>query len=296
MELKREITVELLASCKCRARRLREESKEDYVKRLTHIGLTKRGITDMDGIKHAVGAAAVYLHDNQISRIQGVMSLRYLSQLFLQKNNISKMEGLDTLPSLEKLHLGRNRITVLEGLTGLLSLKELNIEDQRLPVGEKLVVDPRSTLAVAKSLEILNISGNSLEELDELTMLRKLRKLNLANNNVNDMQELQTLLRANTGLKELRIAGNPLTNASKHREMIIIASIQLSLLDAKEVTPMQRQFLINWKTSRASNNPNNRNRHVNKSFAGVKAPVAKFPSRLSSQNPHWIAPLPPLKK
>ena len=47
------ISLDLLAQCRCRQKRGRHESKEDYASRLTHIGLSKRAITEMVRPSHS---------------------------------------------------------------------------------------------------------------------------------------------------------------------------------------------------------------------------------------------------
>jgi len=284
------ISLDLLAQCRCRQKRGRHESKEDYASRLTHIGLSKRAITEMASLRAVSGAAAIYLYDNQIVKIEGLFACRFLSQLFLQRNRITKMEGLDALTKLEKLHLGRNRITVVEGIEKCVSLRELHIEDQLLPAGEKLVFDPRCIIGLSGSLEVLNVAGNRIDDLGDLCHLQSIHTLNLSNNFIRSMKELQGLLQANRRLQRLRVVGNPICHINKYRENIITMSISLLELDSKEITKIQRQFLLNWKISK---NKRSKGQSPHKSSSAiVKPPVSRFPSKFSSKNPHWLPPLP----
>lgn len=286
----KEITPDVIVSCNCRQRQGRE-NKDDYIKRLTHIGLYKRGITDMAGIDAAKGAAAIYLYDNSISKIEGLSRCRFLSQLYLQNNAIEKIEGLTGLINLEKLHLGKNRITLVEGLEGLKSLRDFSIEDQILPPGEKLVFDPRSMTALSGSLEKLNVAGNRLDDLDDIGILRALRHLNLSNNFVRSMKELEIVLTSNRGIEHLRVSGNPICHVSKHRELIISLCMRLTLLDGKDVTAVQRQFLMNWRMAKHGRKDREKPHDIAKTDPAVPH-IARFPSKLSSSNPHWVKPLP----
>jgi protein phosphatase 1 regulatory subunit 42 len=48
-------------------------------------------------------------------------------------------------------HIGGNQISVVEGLENLGNLEELHIENQSLPLGEKLIFEPRTLLALSVS-------------------------------------------------------------------------------------------------------------------------------------------------
>eukprot|EP00040_Diaphanoeca_grandis_P014988 m.76181 g.76181 ORF g.76181 m.76181 type:complete len:307 (+) comp24869_c0_seq2:184-1104(+) len=289
------IGLDLLATCSCQQRRRKEETAEQYVQRLTHIGLAKRGITSMDGIQHASNVSALYLYDNTIPAIIGLQSCRYLTQLFLQRNKITKMEGLSNCTKLKKLHLGHNRITVIEGIEKLTELREMHIEHQVLPAGEKLVFDPRCTIGIKHCLTVLNIAGNRVDDLGDLAQLKALSTLNLSDNFVRSIKEIINVMKNNSKLIELRISGNPICHLPKYRENIIVSSPELRILDAKAITPIQREFLLNWKISRSTR----RSRTETKSNRGAQLPPATralYPSRFSSKNPHWLPPIPHRQK
>lgn len=246
----------------------------------------------MDNIKYANGVAALYLYDNNISKIEGLGSCRYLTQLFLQHNKISKMEGLSNCLQLKKLHLGHNRITVIEGIEKLTQLREMHIEHQVLPAGEKLVFDPRSVMGIKMCLAVLNIAGNRLDDLSDIAQIQSLSQLNLSDNFVRNMKEIAGVLQNSARISELRISGNPICHLPKYRENIIVTAPELKLLDGKQITPIQREFLLNWKISRSTRRSSRSN---SQSATGPTLPPATralFPSRFSSKNPHWLPPMP----
>lgn len=198
-------------------------------------------------------------------------------------------------------YLGGNAISVVEGLHNLPALRELHVENQDLAAGEKLVFDPRCFLALARTLEVLNVAGNRLDDLSDLANLRSLVTLNLSDNFIRSFRQLSKVLKCNEQLERLAIAGNPISHTKRIRERVIVLCSKLQSLDAETVTPIQRRFMMNWdeaKRNRRAAKPSvpstekPRGRAVGK-FAAV--PVPKFPSRLSSRNPHWLPPIPKLK-
>ncbi|XP_025932807.1 protein phosphatase 1 regulatory subunit 42 isoform X11 [Apteryx rowi] len=130
----------------------------------------------------------LYLYDNQISQIQNLDFATNLTHLYLQNNCISCIENLSSLKHLEKLYLGGNCIAVVEGLDKLEEIRELHIESQHLPLGEKLLFDPRSLTSLAKSLSVLNISNNNIDELAELAVLENISHLTAVDNQLQYMK------------------------------------------------------------------------------------------------------------
>lgn len=75
--------------------------------------------------------------------------------MYLQRNDITKIEGLRSLKKLVKLYLGYNHINVVEGLENLVSLTELHIERQILEKSDSMCFDPRSIIAIRVSIVML---------------------------------------------------------------------------------------------------------------------------------------------
>ena len=136
---------------------------------------------------------------------------------------------------------------MVEGLENCTQLEELHIEHQKLPSGEKLVFDPRTLRGIKNTLQVLNVSGNRVEEVIDLAQLHCLRQLNLSNNFVRSLRELTQLLHANPGLQRLWVDNNPICHVKKYRDTIIANSPRLMILDEKEINDMTRQFVINMK-------------------------------------------------
>uniref|UniRef100_U3J8N4 Protein phosphatase 1 regulatory subunit 42 n=1 Tax=Anas platyrhynchos platyrhynchos TaxID=8840 RepID=U3J8N4_ANAPP len=166
----------------------------------------------------------LYLYDNRISQIQNLGFASNITHLYLQNNCISCIENLSSLKNLEKLYLGGNYITVVEGLDKLEEIRELHIESQHLPLGEKLLFDPRSLRSLAKSLSVLNISNNNIDELEELAVLENLSYLRAADNQLKHMKDLEAVLNKWPKLRRMDLAGNPICHKPKYRDRIVVQS------------------------------------------------------------------------
>ncbi|XP_053813910.1 protein phosphatase 1 regulatory subunit 42 isoform X1 [Vidua macroura] len=199
----------------------------------------------------------LYLYDNQINQIQNLDFASNITHLYLQNNRISSIENLSLLKKLEKLYLGGNYITVVEGLDKVGELRELHIESQHLPLGEKLLFDPVSLNSLAKSLSVLNISNNNIDELEELAVLENLSYLKAVDNRLKHMKDLEAVLKKWTKLRRIDLTGNPICQKPKYKDRIIIQSLTLESLDGKEIHEMERRFLMNWKASRAARKKSN---------------------------------------
>lgn len=203
-----------------------------------------------DNLSLCKNLSVLYLYDNRISAITNLNYSTNLTHLYLQNNCISCIENLRSLKRLEKLYLGGNYIAVIEGLEGLEELRELHVESQRLPLGEKLLFDPRTLRSLAKSLSILNISNNNIDDIKDLEMLENLNHLIAVDNQLVHVKDLELLLKKLMKLWKMDLSGNPVCLKPKYRDKLILMSKSLEFLDGKEIKNLERQFLMNWKASK----------------------------------------------
>nr|XP_033791031.1 protein phosphatase 1 regulatory subunit 42 isoform X2 [Geotrypetes seraphini] len=244
------LTVDLIARSKNRIKSQREEPVVQCLKKLTHLNFSNRNIDYIDDISLCKNLNVLYLYDNSITQIHNLEFASNLTHLYLQNNYISCIENLTALKKLQKLYLSGNYITVIEGLEGLEVLRELHVDSQRLPSGEKLLFDPRTLQSLAKSLLVLTISNNNIDELRELAILENLTQLEAVDNKLNYIEDLEFILSKWNKLWKLDLRGNPVCHSTKYRDRLIIISKTLEILDGKEIQEMARQFLMNWKASK----------------------------------------------
>ncbi|KFP72153.1 Protein phosphatase 1 regulatory subunit 42, partial [Acanthisitta chloris] len=235
-----------------------EEDFGQHLQKLTHLNLSDKNIHKIGHLSSCKNLRVLYLYDNQIRQIQNLDFASNITHLYLQNNCISSIENLSSLKKLEKLYLGGNSITVVEGLDKMEEMRELHIESQHLPLGEKLVFDPVSLRSLAKSLSVLNISNNNIDELEDLAVLENLSYLRAVDNQLQHMKDLEVVLSRWTKLRRMELTGNPICHKPKYRDRIVVQSQTLESLDGKEIKEIERQFLMNWKASKDARKKSNK--------------------------------------
>ncbi|XP_062985932.1 protein phosphatase 1 regulatory subunit 42 [Elgaria multicarinata webbii] len=243
------LTLELIGKSLNQKNR-RDESLAQHLRKTTHLKLSNKNIDIIDDLSLCKNLNVLYLYDNQIRQIHNLDFASNLRHLYLQNNCITRIENLSSLIKLEKLYLGGNYITVVEGLETLEELRELHIESQQLPLGEKLLFDPRSLHSLAKSLSVLNISNNNINELSDLAILENISHLIAVDNQLHHVKDLEFVLAVWAKICKIELNGNPVCHKPKYRDRVILQSKSLESLDGKEIKEMERQFLMNWKASR----------------------------------------------
>ncbi|KAM8967251.1 protein phosphatase 1 regulatory subunit 42 [Pelodytes ibericus] len=244
------LTVDLIAKSSNQLRNRKDETLTQRLKRITHLNFSSKNIDDIEDLSMCRNLTVLYLYDNQINHIRNLGFATNLTHLYLQNNCIACLESLSGLKKLEKLYLGGNYLTVLEGLEGLEELRELHIENQHLPPGEKLLFDPRTLHSLSKSLYVLNVSNNNIDDLKELAILENITQLVAVDNQIHEMKDLEFNLCKWPKLWRMDLSGNPICQRPKYRDRVIVLSNTLEILDGKEIKEMARKFLVNWKASR----------------------------------------------
>ncbi|XP_053571070.1 protein phosphatase 1 regulatory subunit 42 [Bombina bombina] len=243
------LTVELITKSSNQARNRKDESLPHVLKKITHLNFSNKNIDDIDDLSMCRNLTVLYLYDNRISQIRNLGFASNLTHLYLQNNCISCIENLTGLKKLEKLYLGGNYLTVVEGLEGL-ELRELHVESQRLPPGERLLFDPRTLHSLGKSLSVLNISNNNIDELHDLAVLENITQFMAVDNHLKEMKDLEFVLSKWPKLWRMDLSGNPVCQKPKYRDKVIVVAKTLEILDGKEIKEMARQFLVKWKASK----------------------------------------------
>ncbi|XP_069322525.1 protein phosphatase 1 regulatory subunit 42 isoform X3 [Eulemur rufifrons] len=205
----------------------KEETISQCLKKITHINFSEKNIDAIEDLSLCKNLSVLYLYDNRISQIINLNYATNLTHLYLQNNCISYIENLTSLKKLEKLYLGGNYIAVIEGLEGLKELRELHVESQKLPLGEKLLFDPRTLQSLAKSLSVLNISNNNIDDIRDLEVLENLNQLIAVDNQLLNVKDLEYLLNKLMKLWKMDLNGNPVCLKPKYRDKLILVSKSL---------------------------------------------------------------------
>ena len=225
----RPIKLEMLLAATSLARG-KVESADAYLKRVTHLHLQSKRIKRIENLEQCTNLKVLYLYDNQIEVIENLSYAKLLSYLYLQKNLITSIPVLD-LSSLMKLYLDENKIQYVSGLESCVKLEELHLANQRLPSFTSIEFDPATLDAISSTLQVLEISGNSLSSLEPISKLRNLRKLFANNNIIDDLSHIEMIVSLKY-IEEVTFIGNPCSTTKKYREFAIGASSDsLVLLD-----------------------------------------------------------------
>ncbi|XP_071487909.1 protein phosphatase 1 regulatory subunit 42-like [Diadema antillarum] len=244
------LTIDLIARSSATTRKKKDEGLSQYLKKLTHLYFSEKHIDEIDDLSQCRSLSVLYLYDNNISQIKNLGFAANLTHLYLQNNQISRLENLTPLHKLSKLYLGGNKIAVLEGLEKLLELKELHIEHQKLPMGERLLFEPRTLVALSSGLQVLNVSGNGLDDISELAILRNIMQFIASDNKLRDMKALAALVGSWPKIWRLELVGNPLCNKAKYRDRVIVMNSKLAVLDGREISETEKNFLVSWKEAK----------------------------------------------
>ncbi|KAI8926260.1 hypothetical protein BC831DRAFT_400188 [Entophlyctis helioformis] len=207
-----ELSLELISAGSTQ-KQYKHEDQHAFLARISHVTVTRRGITNMQAIEACSNLAALFLYDNKIEAIQGLhASHRHLTRLYLQNNNIETISGLDCgLGRLSVLNLSGNRIQLATGLHNLPALEELHLDKQRLAKGQSFDMDLDS------------IAGLSLEHM--AATFQSLRTLKLTNNPIQDRYL---------------------------RQHLVLTCRTLEWLDDKAITDTERLFLMRMEASKAA--------------------------------------------
>lgn len=246
------VTVEVIARCTTQRRR-RDEKDEAFLRRLTHVNLSDKKLDRIDGLERCQNLVCLYLYENRISKIENLDFALNLTHLYIQDNNITVMENFEPLRNLQKLFIGGNAIQVITGLDGCNQLQELHVQAQRLPAGQPLQFDPASIDAIAESLGVLNTQKNNLTDASIFAPLQFLERLDLSMNHITTFEQVGALFEEGgcMSMQVLDMKGNPVDKQHKLRDYIVLMSPTLAVLNGREITETERQFLVNREAAKA---------------------------------------------
>ncbi|EDV23399.1 uncharacterized protein TRIADDRAFT_27741 [Trichoplax adhaerens] len=216
------LTTDLILKNTGQIRRQRDESLQHFTRRITHAYCNEKNIDEIENIAACRNLSVLYLYDNHIKNCNKLINLFNLTHLYLQNNNITKLPSLHSLKKLTKIYLGGNEIAVLEGLEKLPNVIELRIENQRLPPGEKLLFDPRSLATIRRSVQVLDISGNGLDNLADFYGFENLIYFTAKNNTISNFETLKRTFSSWFSTTTIDLTGNPICEKSRYRDQMLV--------------------------------------------------------------------------
>lgn len=106
---------------------------------------------------------------NQISKIQNLDNLSFLSKLELQKNKLTKTDWLEKLSTLQELNLWYNEISDIKSLFALTNLRDLQLQHNQ--------ISDISSMSNLFNLESLKLEYNQISDEKSLTTISNLKNL-----------------------------------------------------------------------------------------------------------------------
>ncbi|KAI9335995.1 hypothetical protein BDR26DRAFT_804640 [Obelidium mucronatum] len=198
------------------------ESIDTFLRKVTHVSLVGKNIGIMEGLDLCRNLNVLYLYENNIKRIEGLSACVSLTRLYLQNNLVEEISGLDVgLDKLTELHLAGNKIKFVTGLEALPALEILHLDGQH--IDEPMMFDVGCMDAIG-------------------------------------WEEVHYVLASCENLQSLNITGNPIANILKFRQKAILASPSLVTINEKDISPVERDFLVNMETAKKQRSKTGRNR------------------------------------
>ena len=243
----------------------------------------QRLLDDVAAITLCSNLRVLYVYENRLTTLRGLGGLQRLTHLYAQDNHIESLDDFEAPPNLEQLHLTGNRLRLIGGLETCTALQELHVGGQKLlappaasrseeelePLEEPadaeayeaakaaakapasaadaaaLSFEPASLMAIAPTLVKLVASNSRVDDdaLEPLVVLQGLTSLDLRGNRLASIGRLQQFLLRMPRLGSLQLCDNPLCEAPKMRERLIVAAAALAEVDGRPVKPNERAFL-----------------------------------------------------
>lgn len=251
---------------------------------ITHLHLSGcKLLDDVAAVTICGNLRVLYLYENRLTSLGGLVGLERLTHLYAQDNRIESLDDFECPPNLLQLHLGGNRLSEISGLHTCTCLDELHLNGQTPPAVAppspdedeadaveleddastkkdatsaaaappalalpRLTIAPESLMAIAPTLQKLVVSSCHLDDdgLEPVVVLQRLVSLNVRHNHLESLGRLQQLLLRLPCLQRLDLEGNPLVDSPKLRERLIVASDSLASVDDKPIKANERAFVM----------------------------------------------------
>src|SRR6185503_8382194 len=201
--------------------RVRDLSPLSGLSPLTRLELFQNQVSDLLPLRNLTNLTWLDLRYNQVVNLAPLAGLVRLEELYLEGNSVANLTPLVSIRSLRHLNLHGNHVTDLAPLTGLENLQHLDIRYNPISDLQPLTTLPNLTellmegqtddLSVISTLTNLRHLALPVCGISNLTLLANLSRLESLDLRFNQIRDLSSLGRM-TGLRELRLDGNPVTN------------------------------------------------------------------------------------
>ncbi|XP_068611663.1 leucine-rich repeat and guanylate kinase domain-containing protein [Brachionichthys hirsutus] len=224
---------------------------------LQKLELPHNKIKDLSCVSHMSYLVTLDASHNEISNFFEFQPPKALKEVNFSHNLMTKMADLSPYSSLSKLDLGYNSFSEISGLEECCQLTHLNLAHNRIVRISGLDDLPLIDLCLRgnqlkrieglenlKSLQVLDLSLNSIDCLAALQNLHFLGTINLEKNLIGEIEECKHIHDLSL-LRNLKLQGNPVQEQPDYRLAIIFLLQHLTMLDGEKVTAEEKVSSVN---------------------------------------------------
>ena len=208
----------------------------EEMKGLRKLHVHSREIQDLTGLQHAANLEVLNLPDNNVSDLSPLAGLINLRILWFGHNNVSDVTPLARLVNLTYISFNVNEVFDISPFARLVNLKTI------ISWGNPF--SDLSSLAGLTKLERVDICGARLEgaSLAPLGNLTGLKELYLAGNGISDVSPLAGL----TGLTRLELRDNHISDISPLAGLTNLEWLNLLTNDISDISPVAGLSSLKW--------------------------------------------------
>ncbi|XP_030295321.1 leucine-rich repeat and guanylate kinase domain-containing protein isoform X2 [Sparus aurata] len=224
---------------------------------LQKLELPHNKIKDLSCVSHMPYLIILDASHNEISSFFGFQPPKNLKEVNFSHNHMTNMKDLSAYTSLSKLDLGYNSFSEISGLEQCCKLTNLSLEHNKISGISGLDGLPLTHLCLRgnqlvkieglenlKSLQVVDLSLNSIKSLSGLQNLHLLGSINLEKNLISEIQECKHIHDLFL-LRDLNLQANPVQEQDNYRLAVIFLLQHLTVLDQEKVTAEEKVSSVN---------------------------------------------------
>ena len=254
-------------------------------KGLKKLNITGNRVSDLTPLMDLTELEWLCFKDNLVSDLRPLMGMRSLRYINAEGNGITGTTPLATLTDLSELYLAFNQIDDLSGLRGMTNLRRLGLENTGLTDGDlellstltgldalylndnpELTGEPVDALKaklrgcevrhselvyhiefggeqIKENVTEIDLSGHGITDISPVIKFKMLEKLDLGDNDIDNIYMFQYL---NAPLRELRIAGNNISDSTPLMYLDDLEILDVSGNRLLSVSPIRLLSKLKW--------------------------------------------------
>ncbi|XP_006824760.1 leucine-rich repeat- and IQ domain-containing protein 1-like [Saccoglossus kowalevskii] len=223
------------------------------LQKLQEVQMSNNCLSSIHGLDGCLDLRVADFSNNRITRIGGLDSCSKLTRLLLDHNQLISTRGMNCTPSVHILDLSHNHLNNVQELEKCCLLKTLNLTGNNLQeppllknhvLLRQLFLDDNSLSSLENLskawlplLEHLSVSQNSLTTIPSLSNCLLLKRLDISHNCIDDVASVTSGISECYRLQDLVVQGNPVTEETKYRSVIVSQLPWLQRLDSEDLNP-----------------------------------------------------------